>query len=76
MQKERTKVIEFYQVPQQFLEELKSIPTRKLIHKRDKDLISKLKKWVREYWNDDGSMDLYESQYARLQSFLKDFDLL
>lgn len=69
---ERTTVKEFYENPQQFLDELNSINVRKLIHQNDKDLIRKLKRWVKEYWKDDGSMNLYESQYARLQSFLKE----
>jgi glucan phosphorylase len=66
---ERTTVKEFYKNPQDFLEDLNSINTRKLIHQNDKDLIRKLKRWVKEYWKDDGSMNLYESQYARLQMF-------
>ena len=69
---ERTTVKEFYENPQQFLDELSSINVRKLIHQNDKDLIRKLRRWVKEYWKDDGSMSLYESQYARLQSFLKE----
>lgn len=69
---ERTTVKEFYENPQQFLDELNSINVRKLIHQNDKDLIRKLRRWVKEYWKDDGSMNLYESQYARLQSFLKE----
>lgn len=69
---ERTTVKEFYENPQQFLDELSSINVRKLIHQNDKDLIRKLRRWVKEYWKDDGSMNLYESQYARLQSFLKE----
>lgn len=69
MSEERTTVKEFYENPQDFLEDLNSINTRKLIHQNDKDLIRKLKRWVKEYWKDDGSMNLYESQYARLQMF-------
>ena len=72
MEKERTTVKEFYENPQQFLDELNSINIRKLVNKSDKDLIKKLKRWVKEYWKDDGSMNLFESQYARLQIFLKE----
>jgi len=71
MEKERTTVKEFYDNPQQFLDELNSINTRKLVHQNDKDLIRKLKRWVKDYWKDDGSMNLYESQYKRLQMFLE-----
>ena len=66
---ERTMVKEFYDNPQDFLDDLNSINTRKLIHQNDKDLIRKLKRWVKEYWKDDGSMNLYESQYTRLQMY-------
>lgn len=76
MEKERTTVKEFYENPQQFLDELNSINVRKLVNKADKDLIRKLKRWVKEYWKDDGSMNLFESQYARLQMFLKELDIL
>lgn len=76
MEKERTTVKEFYENPQQFLDELNSINVRKLVNKADKDLIRKLKRWVKEYWKDDGSMNLFESQYARLQMFLKELDNL
>lgn len=72
MEKERTTVKEFYENPQQFLDELNSINVRKLVNKSDKDLIRKLKRWVKEYWKDDGSMNLFESQYRRLQLFLKE----
>lgn len=72
MEKERTTVKEFYENPQQFLDELNSINVRKLVNKSDKDLIRKLKRWVKEYWKDDGSMNLFESQYRRLQMFLKE----
>ena len=68
MEKERTTVKEFYENPQQFLDELNSINVRKLVNKSDKDLIRKLKRWVKEYWKDD----LFESQYRRLQMFLKE----
>ena len=66
------KVIEYYENPQQFLDELTSINVRKLVNQSDKDLIKKLKKWVKEYWQEDGSMFLYESQYKRLQMILAD----
>ncbi len=69
---ERTTVKEYYDNPQQFLDELNSINVRKLVNKNDKDLIRKLKKWVKEYWKDDGSMNLFESQYKRLQMFLEE----
>lgn len=72
MDNERTTVKEFYENPQQFLDELNSINVRKLVNKSDKDLIRKLKRWVKEYWKDDGSMNLFESQYRRLQMFLKE----
>jgi hypothetical protein len=66
---ERTTVKEFYDNPQDFLDDLNSINTRKLVNQSDKDLIRKLKRWVKEYWKEDGSMNLFESQYARLQMF-------
>ena len=69
---ERTLIKEFYDNPKDFLEELKLIPTRKLTEERDKKLIQKLKRWVREYWKDDGSMDFYESQARRLKEMLDD----
>lgn len=72
MVKERETVKEFYDNPQQFLDEVKSINTRKLVNQSDKDLIKKLKRWIREYWKEDGSMFLFESQYAKLQAMLKD----
>ena len=72
MSKERTTVKEFYDNPQDFLNDLNSINTRKLVNQNDKDLIRKLKRWVKEYWKDDGSMNLFESQYARLQMFKKE----
>lgn len=72
MENERTTVKEFYENPQQFLDELNSINVRKLVNKSDKDLIRKLKRWVKEYWKEDGSMNLFESQYRRLQMFLKE----
>lgn len=75
MENERTTVKEFYENPQQFLDELNSINVRKLVNKSDKDLIRKLKKWVKEYWKDDGSMNLFESQYKRLQMFLEQLNI-
>lgn len=66
---ERTTVKEFYDNPQDFLDDLNSINIRKLVNQSDKDLIRKLKRWVKEYWKEDGSMNLFESQYARLQMF-------
>ena len=72
---ERTLIKEFYDNPSDFLEELKSIPTRKLVEERDKKLIQKLKRWVREYWKDDGSMDFYESQARRLKEMLDDMGI-
>ena len=69
---ERTKVNEYYDNPQQFLDELASINVRKLVHQPDKDLVRKLRRWVKEYWKDDGSMNLFESQYKRLQTFLEE----
>ena len=65
-------VKEYYDNPQQFKDEVLSINVRKLTEISDKDLIKKLKRWIKEYWKDDGSMFLYESQYARLQNILKD----
>lgn len=67
---ERTLVKEFYDDPNDFLTELKAIPVRKLVDKRDKDLISKLKRWVRQYWNTETGMDFYESQARRMKAML------
>lgn len=69
---ERMTVKEYYDNPQQFKDEVLSINVRKLTKISDKDLIKKLKRWIKEYWKDDGSMFLYESQYARLKNILKD----
>lgn len=66
---ERTLVSEFYDNPQQFVDELYSINTRKLVDDRDKKLIQKLKRWYKTYWN--GDMDLYESQYRRLKEMVE-----
>ena len=69
---ERTLIKEYYDNPNDFLEELKAIPTRKLVEERDKKLIQKLKRWVREYWKDDGTMEFYPSQARRLKEMLAD----
>ena len=66
---ERLKINEYYENPQQFVDELMSINVRKLEYVPDKDLIKKLKRWYKEYGID---MNLYESQYARLQQILRD----
>ena len=66
---ERTLVSEFYDNPQQFVDELYSINTRKLVEDKDKKLIQKLKRWFKTYWN--GDMDLYESQYRRLKEMVE-----
>lgn len=66
---ERTLVSEFYDDTQQFLDELYSINTRKLVEDKDKKLIQKLKRWYKTYWN--GDMDLYESQYRRLKEMVE-----
>ena len=74
---ERIYVKEYYENPQEFLDQLNSINVRKLTSESDKNLIRKLKKWVKEYWGDDGSeYKLFESQYARLQIMIKDNDLI
>ena len=73
---ERTYVNEYYNDPQEFLDQLNSINVRKLTTESDKNLIRKLKKWVKEYWGDDGKdYKLFESQYARLQIMIRDADL-
>lgn len=66
---ERLKINEYYENPQQFIDELMSINVRKLEYAPDKDLIKKLKRWYKDYGID---MNLYESQYARLQQILRD----
>ena len=38
---ERMKVIEYYDNPQQFLDEIQSINVRKLVNQSDKDLVKK-----------------------------------
>ena len=72
---EKTLIKEYYDNPNDFLEELKAIPTRKLVEERDKKLIQKLKRWVREYWNDDGTMELYESQARKMKEMLEDMGI-
>lgn len=73
---ERLKVREYYDNPQQFVDEVMSINVRKIEKQSDKDLIKKLKRWIKEYWGDNGeNYNLYESQYARLQQILKDLGL-
>ncbi len=72
---ERTLIKEYYDNPNDFLTELKAIPVRKLVEERDKKLIQKLKRWVREYWKDDGSMDFYESQARRMKEMLNDLGI-
>ena len=69
---EKTLIKEYYDDPKDFLEELKAVPTRKLVEERDKKLIQKLKRWVREYWKDDGTMEFYPSQARRLKEMLAD----
>lgn len=66
---ERIKINEYYNNAEQFVEEIHSINIRKLVSVSDKELIKKLKRWYKTYGID---MNLYESQYARLQQILKD----
>lgn len=66
---ERLKINEYYENPQQFVEEIHSINVRKLVSVSDKELIKKLKRWYKTYGID---MNLYESQYARLQQILNE----
>ena len=72
---EKTKINEYYDNPQDFLDELKAIPVRKLVEESDKNLIQKLKRWVRKYWKDDGTMDFYPSQAKRMKEMLKDLGI-
>jgi len=72
---EKTLIKEYYDNPKDFLEELKAIPTRKLVEIRDKKLIQKLKRWVREYWKDDGTMEFYPSQARRIKEMLADIGI-
>jgi hypothetical protein len=71
MEKERTTVKEFYENIDDFVTELYSINTRKLIHENDKKLIQKLKKWYKTYWVEGEGMNLYESQYRRLKEMIE-----
>lgn len=71
MEKERTKVKEFYENIDDFVKDLYSINTRKLIHENDKKLIQKLKKWYKTYWIEGEGMNLYESQYRRLKEMIE-----
>lgn len=66
---ERMKINEYYENPEQFVEDLQSINVRKLVSVSDKELVKKLKRWYKTYGIE---MNLYESQYARLQAILKD----
>lgn len=69
---EKTLIKEYYDNPKDFLDELKQIPVRKLVEDRDKKLVQKLKRWVREYWKDDGTMEFYPSQARRIKEMLAD----
>lgn len=69
---EKTLIKEYYDNPSDFLDELKQIPVRKLVEDRDKKLVQKLKRWVREYWKDDGTMEFYPSQARRIKEMLAD----
>ena len=71
---ERLKINEYYENPEQFVEEINSIKVVNFdsnlgVQMNDKELIKKLKRWYKTYGID---MNLYESQYARLQMILKD----
>lgn len=72
MEEEKTLVKEWYNNPQTFLDELNSINIRKMENGPDKELIKKLKKWVKTYWDDEGNMKLYRTQYLRLQAILEE----
>ena len=69
---EKTLIKEYYDNPKDFLDELNQIPVRKLVEVRDKKLVQKLKRWVREYWKDDGTMEFYPSQARRIKEMLAD----
>lgn len=69
---EKTLIKEYYDNPNDFLDELKQIPVRKLVEVRDKKLVQKLKRWVREYWKNDGTMEFYPSQARRIKEMLAD----
>ena len=72
---EKTLIKEYYDNPNDFLDELKQIPVRKLVEVRDKKLVQKLKRWVREYWKDDGTMEFYPSQARRIKEMLADIGI-
>lgn len=72
---EKTLIKEYYDNPKDFLDELKQIPVRKLVEDRDKKLVQKLKRWVREYWKDDGTMEFYPSQARRIKEMLADIGI-
>ena len=72
---EKTLIKEYYDNPSDFLDELKQIPVRKLVEDRDKKLVQKLKRWVREYWKDDGTMEFYPSQARRIKEMLADIGI-
>ncbi len=68
---ERTKVSEYYEDVNQFVDELYSINVRKLVNESDKKLVQKLKKWYKTYWVENEGMDLYESQYRRIKEMVE-----
>lgn len=72
MEEEKTLVKEWYKNPQDFLVQLESINIRNITNESDKDLIKKLRKWTKTYWDNEGNMKLYKTQYLRLQMILKD----
>ena len=72
---EKTLIKEYYDNPKDFLDELNQIPVRKLVEVRDKKLVQKLKRWVREYWKDDGTMEFYPSQARRIKEMLADIGI-
>lgn len=72
MDNEGTKVLDYYDNLEDFLNDLKSVKVRRLKNESDKRLIQKLKRWVREYWNEEEGMDLYKSQYLRLKMMIEE----
>ena len=72
MDNEGTKVLDYYANLDDFLNDLKSVKVRRLKNESDKRLIQKLKRWVREYWNEEEGMDLYKSQYLRLKMMIEE----
>ena len=72
MDNEGTKVLDYYDNLDDFLNDLKSVKVRRLKNESDKRLIQKLKRWVREYWNEEKGMDLYKSQYLRLKMMIEE----